>query len=128
MGNPPALSRPRVLVVDDEVLIGRVLERTLGQFAEVTVAHSGAEALTKLDALRAAGATFDLVVCDVTMPAMTGPELYARVKEVDPISASRFVFVTGGASPENLASMNATGAPCMHKPLDVEAIRALLRA
>jgi CheY-like chemotaxis protein len=126
MGSTPSLARPRVLVVDDEVLIGRVLVRTLGQFAEVEVAHSGAEALRKIDALRADGGYFDLVVCDVTMPEMTGPELHAKVQGVDARTASRFVFVTGGASPENLASMNATGAPCMNKPLDVAALRALL--
>jgi CheY-like chemotaxis protein len=117
---------PQVLVVDDEVLIGRVLTRTLGQFADVEVANSGAQALRAIGAARAAGYRFDLVICDVMMPEMSGPELFARVKETDPETAAAFVFVTGGASIENQASVAATGVRCMHKPLNVEEIRALL--
>jgi CheY-like chemotaxis protein len=122
----PTSNRPRVLVVDDEVLIGRVLARALGQFADVDVAHSGAEAVAKVSERRAAGQRFDLVICDVTMPEMCGPDVHARVKEFDPETARAFVFVTGGASPELLARMHATGVRCMQKPLDVEAIRALV--
>jgi CheY-like chemotaxis protein len=123
MGPTPS-RRPRVLIVDDEVLIGRVLARTLGQFADVAVAHSGSEALGKI---AEATERFDLVICDVMMPGMCGPELFARVKEADPPTARAFIFVTGGASPSQLAEMNATGAPCMQKPLEVQAIRSLLR-
>jgi CheY-like chemotaxis protein len=126
MGQPHA-RRPRVLVVDDEVLIGRVLARALGQFADVEVAHSGNEALKKVTERRAAGEGFDLVICDVMMPEMCGPEVFDRVKAVDPTTAAAFVFVTGGATPEQLASMAATGMPCMQKPLEVDAIRSLLR-
>jgi CheY-like chemotaxis protein len=115
-------------VVDDEVLIGRVLARALGQFADVVVVTSGAEAIRKITEAHAAGEGFDLVICDVMMPEMCGPDVYGRVKDLDPAVAAAFVFVTGGASPEQLASVQATGAPCMQKPLDVAAIRALLHA
>ncbi len=60
------------------------------------------------------------------MPEMSGPELFGRVKAVDPVTAGAFVFMTGGASPEEDAIMKATGAPCMQKPLDVDVIKALL--
>lgn len=123
---PTQARRPHVLVVDDEALIGRVLARALNQFADVEVAHSGAEALEIIANGGSTGRGFDLVVCDVMMPEMSGPELFGRVKALDPATAGTFVFVTGGASPEEDASMKATGAPCMQKPLDVDAIRALL--
>jgi CheY-like chemotaxis protein len=126
MRNPQA--RPHVLVVDDEALLGRVLARALGQFAEVDVAQSGDEALRKIASAVEDGSRFDLVVCDVMMPEMSGPELFGRVKAVDPASAKVFVFVTGGATPEHIASIKATGVRCMHKPLDVDSIRALLSA
>lgn len=119
------MRRPHVLVVDDEALIGRVLARALGPFADVEVAHSGAEALEIITS-GIPGRGFDLVVCDVMMPEMSGPELFGRVKALDPTTAGAFVFVTGGASPEEHASMQATGARCMQKPLDIEAIKALL--
>ena len=121
---PPA--RPRVLVVDDEALIGRVVARALGPFAEVEVALSGPEALRRIDDRRVGGARFDLVVCDVMMPEMSGPELFARVKALDPGTAGAFVFVTGGASDEQLDLVSATGVRCLDKPLDIETLRTLL--
>jgi CheY-like chemotaxis protein len=125
----PLSRRPRVLIVDDEVLIGRVLARALGHFAEVEVARSGAEALEAMARARAIGAgdeCFDLVICDVMMPEMSGPALLDHVKAHHPAEARAFVFVTGGASPEEQEKLEGAGAPCMQKPLDVEAIRALL--
>lgn len=118
--------RSRVLIVDDEALIGRVVARALGPFAEVEVAISGPEALRKIDEGRASGSRFDLVVCDVMMPDMSGPELFALVKETDPTTAGAFVFVTGGASGDQLSLLSATGVPCLHKPLDIDTIRTLL--
>jgi CheY-like chemotaxis protein len=120
------LRRSRVLIVDDEALIGRVVARALGPYAEVEVAISGPEALRKIDEGRACGSRFDLVVCDVMMPEMSGPELFALVKEVDPATAGAFVFVTGGASDDQRSLLNATGVPCLNKPLDVDALRTLL--
>jgi CheY-like chemotaxis protein len=126
MGSPLS-RRPRVLIVDDEVLIGRVLARALGQFAEVAVARSGAEALEAMVRAREAGNEgFDLIVCDVMMPEMSGPALLDHVRAHHPAEAKAFVFVTGGASREEQEKIESTGAPCMQKPLDVEAIRALL--
>jgi CheY-like chemotaxis protein len=127
MRAPPS-RRARVLIVDDEALIGRVVARALGPFAEVEVAVSGSEALRKIDEGRASGTRFDLVVCDVMMPVMSGPELFARVKKVDPATAGAFVFVTGGASEDQLSLLSATGVPCLFKPLDVDAILTLLPA
>ncbi|MGH7439228.1 MAG: response regulator [Polyangiaceae bacterium] len=118
--------RSRVLIVDDEALIGRVVARALGPFAEVEVAVSGSEALDKIKEGQTCGARFDLVVCDVMMPEMSGPELFALVKELDPPTAGAFVFVTGGASEDQLSLLSATGVPCLHKPLDVDTIRTLL--
>ncbi len=116
----------RVLIVDDEILIGRVLARALGGFAVVDVAQSGAEALQLIMDGTAAGSRFDLVVCDVMMPEMSGPELYDRVKAIDPRTAAVFVFVTGGASQDQLSRLSATGARYLQKPLDVDAILSLL--
>jgi two-component system, NtrC family, sensor kinase len=115
-----------VLVVDDEELVGRVLVRALGTVAEVDVVVCGTDALDRILGERDAGRPFDLVICDVMMPGMSGPDLFERVKEADRRSADAFVFVTGGASDKERAKVQATGAPCLQKPLDVEAIMALL--
>jgi CheY-like chemotaxis protein len=82
--------RLRVLLVDDQVL---VLRATAGMLRELDVvtASSGAEALARL----AEGSHFDVIVSDVAMPGINGPELYARVKANYPQLAERFLLLSG---------------------------------
>lgn len=82
--------RLRVLLVDDQVL---VLRATAGMLREldVSTASSGAEALARL----AEGSHFDVVVSDVAMPGINGPELYARVRTLYPQLADRFLLLSG---------------------------------
>jgi CheY-like chemotaxis protein len=88
-GEGPRL-RLRVLLVDDQVL---VLRATAGMLRELDVvtAGSGAEALARLQE----GSHFDVVVSDVAMPGINGPELYARVRALHPQLAQRFLLLSG---------------------------------
>ena len=113
---------PRVLIVDDQPDMARTLARLFSGDAEVTTAASGAEALAAIEGTD----RFDLVLCDIMMPGMTGLELFDRVLAFDPGTAERFVFATGGVAPEYHAHLRATGARCIMKPCDVEEIRKLL--
>jgi CheY-like chemotaxis protein len=115
--------RPRVLIVDDDPAVGRSFARVLALDAEVDVAGSSADALDKIER----GESFDLVVCDVMMPGMTGPQLFDRVRALDPGTAAAFVFVTGGATREEELRMRATGARWFSKPVAMETMRQLLR-
>ena len=131
--NPPAPTddaastparRGRILVVDDEALIGRAVSRILSPQHDV-VTHTSARAA--LDELAAGGRGFDLVLCDLMMPDMTGMELHARFREIAPILADRTVFLTGGAftgsAREFLARVpNAR----IEKPFEPEALRTLV--
>jgi CheY-like chemotaxis protein len=81
-----------VLVVDDEPLVGRAVTRILSPPHRVTLASSGAEALALLEAHR-----YDVVLCDLMMPGMSGMDLHERVARSAPEVASRMVFLTGGA-------------------------------
>jgi len=82
----------RVLVVDDEPLIVRSLEKMLGRHATVVTETVPERALE----LILADPEFDAVVCDVMMPGMTGPDLHERVSREKPGRAARFLFITGG--------------------------------
>ena len=82
----------RILLVDDEPIVLRALQRVLKHHA-VTAVTSGTEAL----ALIRQGATFDLIACDLNMPDMSGRALYETLDALLPELARRMVFTTGGA-------------------------------
>lgn len=121
----PAPARLRVLVVDDEPALGRALRSLLAREHEVTVVGDGESALA---AIVAAGeAAFDVVLCDVMMPGMTGPELYQRVLDRAPALARRFVLMTGGAlTPSTAAFLAEFPLPRLDKPFSPAQLRAAL--
>jgi CheY-like chemotaxis protein len=84
------LESPRVLVVDDEDRVRRFIERVLRDAGcGIFSADSGDAALRYLDA----GETFDLIVSDVRMPAMTGPEFVERARARH--AGIRVLYLTG---------------------------------
>ena len=115
---PPA--RPRVLVVDDEPHIGRAVARVLQGDHDVTAVDSARGALDLL----LAGRRYDVILCDVMMPVMSGIELYERLAAQVPDAARAVVFLSGGAfTTKAQAFLESTDAPCWQKPLDVKALR-----
>ena len=87
---PAQRPRLRVLLVDDQVMVLRATASMLRELDVVTTG-SAAEALGKL----AGGSHFDVVVSDVTMPGMGGPELFVRIRERHPHLAERVLLVSG---------------------------------
>jgi len=84
--------RLRVLLVDDQVLVLRATAAMLREL-DVVTAGSAAEALGRL----AEGSHFDVIVSDVTMPGMSGPELFVRIRERYPHLAERVLLISGDA-------------------------------
>ncbi len=120
----PAPRPPRtVLVVDDEALVGRAVARLIGG-AHIEVAASGRDALAR-GLLR----RFDVIVCDLMMPEMTGIELYRRAIAEAPALASRFVFLTGGVfTDEARAFVDEPGRRCLTKPVERAELLAAIEA
>lgn len=115
--------RVRVLVVDDEPLITTSLRRAL-RGHEVTVAMSGREALDVL----ARDGSFDLVLCDLMMPDLTGMDLYEELRRTHPGAEDRIVFMTGGAfTPKAREFLARVPNAHLAKPFDLPAIRDLVR-
>jgi CheY-like chemotaxis protein/two-component sensor histidine kinase len=121
---PAAPRRPRLLVVDDEPLVGRALRRALREDADVEVEESGAAALARIRR----GERFDLVLSDVMMPQMPGADFHAALERIDPALARAMVFMTGGAfSAREREFLARIPNPCLDKPLDLARLRALVR-
>ena len=95
---PPAPApsrRGRILVIDDEEAVGRAVARILGRDHEVEVFADGRAGLARLLAER----SFDLVLCDLMMPELTGMELHAEVKELAPALLPAWSSSPGAPSP-----------------------------
>jgi two-component system, cell cycle sensor histidine kinase and response regulator CckA len=119
-----AVRRGRVLVVDDEPVIGTVLQRALGKLHDVTVVEHGRDAISLVDG----GADFDVVLCDVVMPDVSGPQIYEALRERHPRFTERFVFITGGCLHEKARSFLATIAnPVLTKPFELGPLREIVR-
>jgi len=112
-----------VLIVDDDELVARSLKRLIGTDHEVVVCHDGHEAVEVLERRR----DFDLVISDLTMPGMSGAELYSHVEQRWPGFEKRFVILSGGACTESGRRLLARPSiRRLDKPLDMIAFRELL--
>jgi CheY-like chemotaxis protein/two-component sensor histidine kinase len=125
--SPPRRSElhtARVLVVDDEPALGRALAEEIGRSHEVVVARGAEAALEELRRGR-----FDVILCDLRMPGMSGEAFYTRVLEQDPAQAEGFVFMTGvgfGADIEHF--LTTAGRPVLEKPFSAQrALEAIAR-
>jgi PAS domain S-box-containing protein len=115
-------TRARVLVIDDEPIVGRAVKRVLQVSHDVTAVTSARAALE----LIAAGERYDLILCDLMMPHMTGMELHEQLTASAPEVAARIVFLTGGAfTPAARSFLDRISNPCFEKPFDAEQLRQL---
>jgi len=117
--------RSRILVIDDEPLLGRTLSFMLEERHDVVVVDGGAQGLRTLDG----DARFDLVLCDLDMPGVNGSSVHTEVARAHPELLGRFVLMTGGAcsgwSEEFLASYSGARLEKPFSVADVEQVLAL---
>ena len=116
--------KPVVLVVDDEPVVRAVLCLGLeGSGFRVLQAANGQEALTTY---RQHGRDINLVLLDVRMPGLDGPQTLRALRDIDP--AVRCCFMTGDAGGYGQAELLRLGAGCvLGKPFKVEEVVAALR-
>jgi nitrogen-specific signal transduction histidine kinase len=88
---PTTLRRARVLVVDDEEMVLRLMTRILRDHDLVCVPRAE-DALALIEG----GQRFDIVISDLMMPTMTGMEFYEVLLGRDPELAKRVIFLSGG--------------------------------
>jgi len=119
----------RVLVVDDEEPIRKLLERLLSRKGhEVVTAVDGREALECLDAA-SSGRPFDRILSDLRMPGLSGPEFLRELRRRGRGEAGRLLFMTGDhASPEAARVLEGSGVPWIVKPFALqEVLKVIVR-
>jgi CheY-like chemotaxis protein len=113
--------RGRILIVDDDAMIGKTLSRVL-KGHDVAVFTDAREALKCI----VAGERFDLILCDLMMPEMTGMELHTALSSTCPELCARMVFLTGGAfTPAATDFLDRVPNERIDKPFESSTLRAV---
>ena len=119
----PNTHRGRVLLVDDDEMLANAVGRSLSGQHEVVVLTSAREALSCIDE----GQRFDVILCDMMMPIVTGMDFYEHLLVSARDQADRIVFLTGGAFTVGAREfLDRVPNLRMEKPFNVKELRALV--
>ena len=112
-----AIEFKALLLVDDDKQLASALQWILAdENFLVDVANDGDEALMKVKANE-----YDAVVCDVMMPKLRGDEFYLQAREMRPVLADRFIFITGfAADPKINLFLTQTDSKYLMKPFPIQ--------
>jgi PAS domain S-box-containing protein len=109
----------RVLVIDDEPMVGHLVQKVLTGH-DVVAETSARAALTRL----AGDNRFDLILCDLMMPEVSGMDFYDQLA---PELRQRIVFLSGGAFTARAQTfLDSVPNRRLAKPFDVDALTAVL--
>ncbi|MCA1975261.1 MAG: response regulator, partial [Caenispirillum sp.] len=112
----------RILCVEDEAALRRILAEELRDAGfEVIEADDGLQALDLIAEMRP-----DMVLCDVTMPGLSGYDVLARLRErADDLADIPFVFLSALADRKDVIAGRQLGADdYLTKPIDLEMLLA----
>jgi CheY-like chemotaxis protein len=115
--------RGKILIVDDEPMIGTILRRILSANHDLEILQRATEAAEKIRA----GERFDIILCDLMMPEMTGMNLHETLLEIAPEQARAMVFLTGGAfTPSAQTFFERVANRRLDKPFQVQQVQTLV--
>lgn len=115
----------KILYAEDEPDIQAVAQmalETIGGF-EIVLCNSGVEAVDV-----APGAAPDLILLDVMMPGLDGPETLAKLREIDSLKETPVIFLTAKAMASEVERFKEAGAiDVIAKPFDPMTISDQIR-
>jgi PAS domain S-box-containing protein len=118
--SPRVISTRRILLVDDEVAVGRSLQMLLAPETDVDAVVAAEEALERL----VRGERYDAILCDLMMPRSSGMQLYEQIAAAAPAYLDRIIFMTGGAfTPQARAFLEKLARPHLEKPFSEQELR-----
>jgi CheY-like chemotaxis protein len=111
------------MVIDDTPMITTVVRRILCREHDVVCMQNAREALDRVRA----GESFDVILCDLMMPQITGMQLHAELVALEGPHADRIVFLTGGAfTPAARAFLARVPNRRIEKPFDSLQLRSIV--
>jgi CheY-like chemotaxis protein len=124
---PPAEARrPRLFVIDDEQSIRAAISRFLTRRGwEVEEAEDGRVALEML--LNAEPSRYDVVMCDLRMPHVSGAQLHRELLDRRPELVQRLIFSSGDVASSEAADFLAVSErPVIEKPFELAHLEEVL--
>jgi DNA-binding NtrC family response regulator len=122
---PTSRTKGRILIIDDEPRLAQAVRDMIGDGHETRVVTTGNDALQILTEEQ--DGPFDLILCDLHMPGISGMDLHQKMTELRPAVAERMIFMTGGTfserSREFVGRVNNT---FIDKPVDMQQLRAMV--
>lgn len=122
---PSEAARGRVLVVDDEAVLLGLMCKILGFDHETVGTADPFDALARIER----GERYDVIVCDLMMPGMSGVDLHARIARIAPHVARTMIFLTAGAFTTSARDfLNSGEVTWFEKPIEPGRLREVVRA
>jgi signal transduction histidine kinase/CheY-like chemotaxis protein len=114
----------RVLVVDDEPAVGDLVRQALARHGCETTVLQDSNAFESC----LAGASFDLVLCDLKMPGKNGLEILRQLRRLRPELARRFLLMTGNLADAGNNEKELEGVPVLRKPFSLSQLLDAVRS
>lgn len=116
-------NQPGILVVDDDQAVGMMLDMMLREFGcHVWLANNGRDGL---ETYKKQHAGVTLVLMDVRMPILDGPQTLAEMRKVDP--QVRCVFMSGDTGDYSEESLRQMSSGFLRKPFGLIEVDQVLR-
>ena len=113
----------RVLVIDDEELLGQTIQLGLEDSYEVELQTRGEAGLNRA----LSGDEFAVILCDLSLPDLSGAEIFANLSQRRPDLLERFVVMTGGAvNTQSRDFLDAYNGRILNKPFTLGAVESLV--
>ncbi len=108
--------RVHILIIDDESSVRKILSRVLRRNGyQVDTVADGKTGLCCLS-----DKSYDLILCDIRMPELDGPDFYDQVQDRYPHLAQKIIFMTGDTlSPSTRLFLDDVNPPYLNKPFEL---------
>jgi CheY-like chemotaxis protein len=112
-----------VLVIDDDSRVTQSITRILSRAHEVEAVDRASAALELVQS----GAHFDVILCDINMPGMSGIQLFGELERLWPEVAARIVFLTAGTSTAPVREfLDSVDNLCIEKPFKLKELQQVV--
>ena len=117
------MSKALIIAIDDDATILKLVKAVLGKLYEIKTFSAPDKALESLKT----GLSPDLIICDISMPEMSGFEVHEAVRDISSVRSTPFVYLTALDSRENIRQGMRQGADdYLTKPFTPDELRSAI--